>query len=80
MENLYCHIKASLRHEKCLSKRISPKWDFHSNFTEGVHTASHKSRLTEATWNVNEPARALLEPVTLLRDLGPVTYALCCPR
>lgn len=53
MENLYCHIKASLRHEKCLSKRISPKRDFHSNFTEGVHTASHKSRLTEATWNVN---------------------------
>lgn len=37
VKNLSCHIKASPRHEKCLSRCILPKQDFHSNFRRCIY-------------------------------------------
>lgn len=84
MKNLYCHIKANPRYEKCLCKGVSLKKDFHSNFRSVCIQLETHLRLMKPTWNVNKPRSGpqqrgvLLEPVTLLWDLGHVLYLLCC--
>lgn len=48
MKNLYCHIKANLRDEKCLLKCVSLERDLHSNL-RSAYTTGEECRLAKGT-------------------------------